>query len=279
MLRRAATAFILCSSLAFATGAGADSQSSAASASGAESAERRDWEIEFTPYLWVAMVDGEIDTSRYGNRHIKADVGDVLKAFDLGAMGAASVRWKRFIFLTDFAWSRLSDRDGVGDSLVRYELTQEVGWVEFLAGYRVWERAGGLLGSGGSTAGRSFDVDAFAGLTYTSLDNKLELRRDPLDSIPAQERTIRERNDWAAPFIALRLRNDFSDRIEAETFVGVGGFGAGDAPDAAWQANALLGYAVTKHVKLTAGYRAQGAEKGNIELTLHGPVLGASLRY
>lgn len=253
------------------------SNPSAVSASGDGQDE---WEFEMGPYVWISMIDGEVETDRFGKRHIEADVSDVFKAFDLGMMGNASVRWNRFLFLTDVTWSRLSDRDNVADTQVRYELEQEVGWLEALAGYRVYRKPGGLLAAAGSESlVRSLDVDAFAGLTYTWIDNKLDLARDPGAVIPAQDRTIRERDDWAAPFLALRLRNDFTDRLESETFVGVGGFGAGDAPDVSWQAYSLLAFAVTDHVRLTAGYRGQGLEKRRIALNLHGPVLGASLRY
>lgn len=239
----------------------------------------RDWELELSPYLWLSMIDGEIDTARFGNRHIKADLADVMKAFDGGFMGNASVRWKRFLFLTDLTWSRLSDRDGVGDSQVRYEFEQEIGWLEAIAGYRVYQKPGGLFESSGASPARSLDVDAFAGLTYTWMDNKLDLRRDPGNVIPAQDRKIRERDDWTAPYLALRIRNDFTDRLESETFVGVGGFGAGNAPEVVWQAYTLLSYGITDHLRLSAGYRGQGLEKRNVTLNLHGPVLGATIRY
>ncbi|MBY0399705.1 hypothetical protein K2X89_05380 [Myxococcota bacterium] len=239
----------------------------------------QDWEFEVGPYLWLSMIDGEVDTARFGNRHFNADLRDVLKAFDAGVMGNASLRWKRFLFLTDLTWSRLSDRDDLADTQVRYELEQEIGWLQALAGYRVYQKGGGLFRSSAISEARSFDVDAFAGLTYTWIDNKLDLARDPGAVIPAQNRTIRERDDWTAPYLAMRLRNDFTDRVESELFVGVGGFGAGNAPDAAWQAYGLLAYAITDHLRLTAGYRGQGLEKGNLTLNLHGPVLGASVRY
>jgi hypothetical protein len=127
--------------------------------------------------------------------------------------------------------------------------------------------------------GKAHGVDAFAGLIDTWLDNKLDLARDPGAVIPAQQRTIRERDDWAALFLAVRLRNDFTDRLESETFVGVGGFGAGDASDVSWQAYSLLAFAVTDHIRPTAGDRGQGLEKRRIVLNLHGPLLGASLRF
>lgn len=168
----------------------------------------RDWGFELNPYLWLTMIDGEVDPARFRNRHIKADRGDVLEAFDVGMMGSASVRWKLFLFLTDVAWSRLSDRDPLRDTQVRYELEQEIGWLEALAGYRVYQKPGP----------------------------------------PRFQR-------------------------------GVGGFGAGHAPDVAWQAHGLLSYRLTDPLRLSAGYRGQGLEKHNVTLNLHGPVLGASIRY
>ncbi len=83
----------------------------------------RDWEVELNPYLWLTMIDGEVDTPRFGNRHINVDLGDVLEAFDVRMMGSTSVRWKRFLFLTDLSWTRLSDRDDLRDTQVRYEFT------------------------------------------------------------------------------------------------------------------------------------------------------------
>lgn len=111
------------------------------------------------------------------------------------------------MFLTDFDWLPLSDRDDVGGRSVRYELEQEIARFQALAGYRVFEKSGELNG-GAEDAGspRCFDTDAWLGLVHASLDDKLDLQSEPRGEVPAQERTIRAPDDWAAPYLALRLK-------------------------------------------------------------------------
>lgn len=239
----------------------------------------RDWEFELQPYLWLAMIDGEVDTDRFGHRHFSADAQDVVKGLDFGAMGSGSVRWKRFLVLVDVAWAEVSERDGIGNDLIRFDVTQQFGWLEVLAGYRLYQQPGGLLARAGGSGSRSFDLDGFAGFTYSWTKLELDLARDTLSQVPAPEREIQSHDDWAAPYLAMRVRNDFTDRLEHETFVGVGGFGVGDAPDISWQVTSGFSYAVLANVRMSAGYRALGAGTENLELTMHGPMLGALLRF
>ena len=80
------------------------------------------------PYGWLAMVHGVVDTQRFGNESFTIDLHEVLKSFDLGAMGTVKARWRRLVFQVDVDWAKLSDDGGVGDSLVRYDVTSKVGW-------------------------------------------------------------------------------------------------------------------------------------------------------
>ena len=95
------------------------------------------------PYGWLAMVHGVVDTQRFGNESFTIDLHEVLKSFDLGAMGTVKARWRRLVFQVDVDWAKLSDDGGVGDSLVRYDVTSKVGWLQALGGYRVYELPGG----------------------------------------------------------------------------------------------------------------------------------------
>jgi len=239
----------------------------------------KEWEVEIAPYGWLALLHGAIDTPR-GEEQFTLDAHEVLKSFDLGAFAAVKARWRRFVFLTDFAWAKLSADDEIGDTQVRYDLTQKLGWYEALGGYRVYERPGGLFGTPSPTEEKTFAVDLLAGLTYTWLKTELGLSREPiLNPVPPQDREIRVKADWVAPYLAARLQNDFTSRLRHETLLGLGGFGAGDAPNLAWQVTSLFSYAISEHWFLTAGYRALGARDENLHLTLHGPIVGGAFRF
>jgi hypothetical protein len=238
----------------------------------------KEWEVEILPYGWLAMAHGRADTPR-GTQRFTIDAHEVLSRFDLGAFGSVRGRWRRFVFLTDVAWAKLSDDDGLGDTQVRFDVTQKLGWFEALGGYRVYERPGGLFGTPAPTEQRIFGVDLLAGLTYSWIDVRLKVSRDPGDLIPALQRTLRPTDDWVAPYLAARLLNDFTPRLRHETLLGLGAFGVGDAPDLGWQVTSFFSYAVSEHWLLTAGYRALGFRDDDLDMTFHGPILGAGFRF
>jgi hypothetical protein len=255
----------------------------AQSAPGARAAappeDAKDWEVELSAYGWLSLLHGSVDTDRFGSESFTVTAKDVLESLDLAAFASASARWRRFVFFTDFAWARLSDDGGVGDTLVRYDLTQKLGWFEALAGYRVYRRPGGLFGTPAPDDTRSFDVDLMAGLTYGWVDVELDLKRDALGQVPPQERSLAKDHDAVAPYLAARFRNDFTARFAHELLLGIGGFGVGDAPHAAWQVTSLFSYALSEHWRLRGGYRALGQRYPDLHTTFHGPILGVALHF
>lgn len=103
------------------------------------------------------------------------------------------------------------------------------------------------------------------------------LRADPAESTHAS----RDREIELQPhlWLAMRVRNDFTDRVEHETLVGAGVGGVGDAPDVGWQVTSGFSYAVLANVRMSAGYRALGAGSENLERTMHGPMPGSSRHF
>jgi len=189
------------------------------------------------------------------------------------------LRWERWVALFDVAWAKLGDDDGLGDTRVRYDVKQKLGWFEALGGYRVYEKPGGLFGTPAAVERRSFAVDALGGLTYSWMDTRLKLSRDPFLEVPQQHRKLTFGDDWVAPYLGFRFTNDFTDHLRHETLLGVGGFGVGDAPHVSWQVTSLFSYAVSEHVALSAGYRALGARDPNVKITFHGPIIGVAFRF
>ena len=239
----------------------------------------KDWELELSPYGWLSLTHGVVDTKRFGSEAFTIDAPDILSSLDLAVFGSVKGRWQRFVFLTDFAWAKLSTDNGVGDSRVRYDVTQKLGWFEALAGYRVYRKPGGLFGAPAQGETRSFDVDLMGGLVYGWLKAELDLSRDPLHAVPPQERSLDTKHDAVAPYLAARFRNDFTPRFAHEMLLGFGGFGVGDAPHASWQVTSLFSYALSEHWRLTGGYRALGQRYPNIHTTFHGPIMGVALHF
>jgi opacity protein-like surface antigen len=237
-----------------------------------------EWELEVAPYGWLAMATGRVETP-LGKERFTIDAHDVLSSFDLAAMGAVKFRWERWVTHFDVAWAKLSVDDEIRQSLVSFDLTQKLGWFEALGGYRVYERAGGLFGTPTAVDRRIFAFDAMGGLTYSWVDVRLKVSRDPGMVIPAQSRTVKAEQDWVAPYLGFRFTNDFTDHLRHETLLGVGAFGVGDAPNVSWQVSSQFAYAVSEHVALTLGYRALGFRDPDVKSTFHGPMVGAAFRF
>jgi hypothetical protein len=244
----------------------------------AEPPPPKDWELEIAPYGWLALAQGQIETP-LGKEDFSIDAHEVLDSFDLAAMGAVKFRWERWVTHFDVAWAKLSVDDEIRQSLVSFDLTQKLGWFEALGGYRVYERPGGLFGTPTAVDRRIFAFDAMGGLTYSWVDVRLKVSRDPGGVLPPGGRTINADSDWIAPYLGFRFTNDFTDHLRHETLLGVGAFSVGDAPNVSWQVTSQFAYAVTEHVALTLGYRALGFRDPDVKSTFHGPMIGAAFRF
>ena len=244
----------------------------------AEPPPAKDWEVEIAPYGWLALAHGQVDTP-LGKEDFTIDAHDVLDSFDLAAMGAVKLRWNRWVAHFDALWAKLSADDEIRQSQVSFDLTQKLGWFEALAGYRVYDKPGGLFGTPAAVERRTFAVDVMGGLTYSWVDVRLKVSRDPGGVFPPGGRTINGDNDWVAPYLGFRFTNDFTDHLRHETLLGIGAFGVGDAPNISWQATSQFAYAVSEHVSLTAGYRALGFREPDLTTTFHGPMIGAAFRF
>jgi opacity protein-like surface antigen len=250
-----------------------------ASREGGATEPPKDWEVELAPYGWLALAHGAVDTQRFGREEFTIDAHDVLSSFDLGAMAAVKARYRRWVAIVDVAWAKLSSKGGLGDTLVRYDVTDKLGWLEALGGYRVYERPGGLFGGANASDERTFGIDALVGITYVWTNLELDLHRNPILPIPPQERHIQVSDHFVAPYLATRFVNDFTERIRHETLLGLGGFGAGEAPNLTWQVTSLLSYRFTDRWLISAGYRALGLRNDDFHVTFHGPILGLGYRF
>ncbi len=87
--------------------------------------------------------------------------------------------------------------------------------------------------------------------------------------------TVSRTDDWFDPYIGLRGRYNFTDRLYATAKGDVGGFGVGS--DFTWQAEAALGFQLTRSISAEAGYRALGIDYEDDGLTYNTITHGAQV--
>jgi hypothetical protein len=208
---------------------------------------------------------------------IDLDLGDTLDLlfddFKFAAMGRVEARKGNLLFTLDLLYLNLED-----DQTTTRGLETEVGLklllTEFGAGYRLgtWPLSPDVLPA------VSFDV--LAGGRYVFLEPSIDIDGGPLGGIDV-ERDM----DWIEPFVGGQFLLTLSKRITLGVRGDVGGFGIGS--DLTWSLVGSVQYHVSRHVSLGGGYRAldidytqgSGANRGGLDVLMHGPLLGAVFRF
>jgi hypothetical protein len=227
------------------------------------------WTVTVAPYLWAASMDGHAAVGG-----IKADVdvpfSDLLKDLSGGLMLAVDVQKDRFGIGVNGLFARVSSDTDVGP--IEIDTTSDTGQLAIAPYYNVLEWQYGV-----SSSGRPLRlvVAPEAGFRYTYLRTELEIRRG---------RTFDSSESWVDPLVGSRIGLDLTDHWTIAGEANVGGFGVGS--DLAWNVQGFVGYRTSLFgvpTTLAAGYRAlhQDYDHNDFEwdVTMHGPVLGAALRF
>ncbi len=260
------------------------------------------WQFRVTPYAWAPSVNGDVTV-----RGQKADIDmSFWDLFDSGSSGAeldslaalmgyvearngawgiyGDIVWGKFDFSGDAVKQRnpianlkASARANAGldyeITMAESGLTYEVArWgatrptaLDVLGGARYWNQELDL----------SLAVDASVDL------GKLGLGRSGSLAV-ARSGTL----EWVDPFVGLRLRHQLAPGRELQFLGDIGGFGVGS--DFTWQLFGGYGFDFWQSdLHGVIGYRAlavdysqdSGTNKNNLDLILHGPVVGLSFRW
>ena len=106
------------------------------------------WRARATPYLLLPTITGETALGRVGPQEIAVETDDVFSHLDVGFMLRGEVGHGRWSVLADLAYMDLEDEVRIGDlELVQliaegdlgYRIDLPRGWVELLAGARIWD--------------------------------------------------------------------------------------------------------------------------------------------
>jgi hypothetical protein len=244
--------------------------------------------VSVAPYAWLTSFNGDT-TVRDINIDVDLDFTDVLDDAEsiIAFMGAVDVKYDRLVFQFNGAYSQAEFEPTPGvlpsGATVQSRLDNELGWYEFLGGYRFIDNP--VTGDAGSR--RRWTLDGYAGARYTDLRLDASLSNSTAITLPDGEvlnpGTTAERaasEDWWEPFVGARVGVDISENWTLSLRADLGGFGIGDA-DLAWQAVALAGYHwrfETWTLTGFAGYRALSQDYSTDtfawDVTTHGPLLG-----
>ncbi|HET9396606.1 MAG TPA: hypothetical protein VFO36_11155 [Nitrospiraceae bacterium] len=221
-----------------------------------------DWNVSFTPYLWVAGVSGDLKIPRAGTSvEIDRSFSDILGNLKFAFMGSLDVEYKRVVVIADAIYLNASAKaENIENPLVTEGKVDAKTFVASGAiGYRVVDK-GPLF------------VDILAGARLVSLDVDVELI-SPLGTFRAGASPSK-----VAPMVGGRVRVPLAPRWAVAVYGDVG-----INSDLKWQVLGTVQYDLGRHWRLAAGYRHMAIhhdrERGDIDLGLSGPIVGITYRF
>jgi hypothetical protein len=227
------------------------------------------WRVTAIPYLWAAGLYGDV-TVRGVDAHLDASFLDLVDHTDtlVGLEGHLEVARGPLGVYGDFFYVRTKVEDA---GVTGLDVTTKMWFIEFGAQYRVFDTTTDRV------PGLTFDV--YAGGRYTNLE---------LDLDPVAGPSLNQQVDWIDPLVGARLGVHFSEHVFVLLAGDVGGFGVGS--DVAWSVMGLLGYrweGAGLEWAVLAGYKALGQDyttgsglnRFRWDVTMHGPILGLSIRF
>ena len=236
--------------------------------------ENSGWEFQVAPYMWFLSASGDV-TVEGQKSDLDLNFNDIWDELNIAAMLAFEGRKGRWGFYGDIIGANLGKSTKVDG--IKIDPTVKLLWLTAGPSYRLgtWN-----LSDAASKEAPSVTVDVFAGVRYTYLDMRLDLKGFPNASGD---------QDWFDPLVGARAIFDLSEKWAVSLDGSIGGFGVGS--DFAWDAAGLIGYRFGLFGKDNAtffgGYRARyqdytngsGDDKFEWDVTLHGPILGLSIGF
>lgn len=276
----------------------------AAPEASAEPPPPKEWEARITPYGWLSAINGSVET-RERSADLAVGIDDVLSHFGGGGMLNAGFRWRRLLVLGDLVAARLTDKVSsdtvqVGPPLLPIQvgpLETDLVFKEVTASLGLGYRLLDLPLPGGEPRDardpRRLFVDAYLGARYWWFEQKLKLSipEVTIGDIPVpgggRERTISGDSWWVDPQVGFVVGARPWERLSLALGASFGGFGIGSASKFAWQGALEGSWQLGEHWSLVVGYKGLGFDRdfgsgptgGNLDIAMHGPLLGLSYRF
>jgi hypothetical protein len=221
------------------------------------------WQFQFSPYLWIAGVNGR---TGLGNLVVDVDAGLTDENVDLnfGLMGTFEARKNRFIILTDFQYSNLgTDRATPGPLFASAEADFKTFVLDPKIGYRIIDNPE-----------KGAFVDVLAGIRYWHLRTDLNFNSGLASSVSAS----RSRS-WVDGAGGIRGKTHLTPRIFLTGEADLGGGGS----NISYQLFGGVGVLVGKRYALIAGYRDLDVNYNKdgflFDNALQGPIFGLGIKF
>lgn len=231
----------------------------------ATSAHAQDeWQINVTPYIWLALPNGDIAAIVENSEpEVGAHFDDV--GLSGAFTGAADVRYGRFGVLGDLTYFSIkADKDLTIGPLPALSGKVEVAGTKALlvAYYRAYET-------------EKSSVDVMAGVHYLGADLDV-------DVIGPNHQISRSVDDdlWD-PVIGVRAKTRLTEHIGLMGLATYGGFGV--SSDSLYELHGYVTYSFTAKITAELGYRYYSADwsrnRISYDAALGGPVLGVTFGF
>jgi hypothetical protein len=243
----------------------ADAQASAEAA-------RSGWQVDFTPYGWLAGLKGTVrdDSLPDSGVSIEQTWSDLFAKLERALMGTLEVRKGRWGGMIDAVDFRVRGGGTVTGVRGLTSLTAEGALAQQFYSAAVIYRA---------RDGKS-PIDVMGGARYAMIgwDIDIELSRPPLSS---GAQVLDEKNDWIDPYIGARILKPLSKRWSLSGYGDVGGLGVGSK--LTMQGLVTARFDFTEHIGGSLAYRAilEDYDKNGFtyDMVNAGPMLGIAFRW
>lgn len=236
----------------------------------AETAEKRRWALEISPYGWATGLRADVSPYRHGPViEVDKSFSDVMEDLRFAGFLDIWARYDRFVLSADFMYVDIEEAHAIG-ALPKIgttpglkgsvNSTQFVGTLQ--AGYRVYDSTAATL-------------DLTAGLRWWGLSNTATIAYDAFSI------SYSTSSHWIDPVIGARAFYNLTDKISLMAQGDIGGFSAGSR--LTWQVLGTVNYVFTDHLSASVGYKALWVDHdsdGHVYKGRYsGPVLGVTYRF
>jgi hypothetical protein len=264
-----------------------------------------DWRLAFTVYGWATNLSGSA-TVRGNTADIHASVIDLIQKSDsLAAFdGYVEANKGRFGLYGDVVWAKL----GIPTSAATYRNPIAGLQLSVAANAAITTSLlileGGVVGEVAKWPGGEASytaVDVLGGVRYWNISTQINLDvtgainfSDPRFSSLDRSRTIAVADSgtlqWVDPLIGLRVRHQFTPHQQISARGDIGGFGLPGSSLFSWQLVGIYSYTWQfsgYSLSATGGYRAlatnvpfnTGPNSSSLDLVIHGPLIGLTVRF
>jgi len=223
------------------------------------------WQFDFTPYLWLAGIDGDVRIGRFSSGGAEASITDIFQDLNGAFMGTFEVHKGRWGILFDAIYFDISGTAETPDRAIGNINTElSMGMYSLAGTYRLVEKP--------------LALDLVAGARYATVSADLVVEPGKYPNI-LEGRSVSDSMNWWDGFVGMRGLIPLSKRW---SLLGYAELGAGGS-NFTFQGIAGVNFQVAKHFIIKGGYRYLMIDvEDNLfvyDVQIGGPYLGLGIVF